>query len=125
MDSSLKGTEFDLKTGESRPKIFFRLDLVFDDTGQVVRPHDAKASGSLLRPNILGCERAMHDGEVAFDAFHMQLLSSHVKNRKLRFVLTCTSPDLAKYEHMHASSMPFWSLSRLKKDISPASAAGE
>ena len=90
----------------------FRLGLSFDDTGEDVGLDDVCGYRltSISDPAVLGAEHSpSSDGLVVVGPFRLKVLSSHVSNRKMRFVLTCTSHPMRP-----VSTDPFVAVARLR-----------
>lgn len=97
-------------TSERPPR--FRLGLSFDDTGEDVGLNDVFGHRltSISDPAVLGAEHSpSSDGLVVVGPFRLKVLSSHVSNRKMRFVLTCTSHPMRP-----VSTDPFVAVARLR-----------
>ena len=120
LDMKTMGTEHNLKPRVAYPRIEFNLSLVYADTGKKVTLQNLGKScshlSSLVMPNVIGSTHMMSDGYVSISSFKMQVLSSMAGNRKFKFRLECIDPDLKQFEHIHAETVAFYSVARIRED---------
>ena len=120
LDMKTMGTEHNLKPRVAYPRIEFELSLIYADTGEKVTLQNLGKScshlSSLVRPNVIGSTHMMSEGYVSISPFKMQVLSSMAGNRKFKFRLECIDPDLKQFEHIHAETVAFYSVARIRED---------
>jgi len=112
--------ERDLKPGTVSPQVQFRL-LLLTESGKEVCFEDleesAKRIKTLTEPNIIGACEKMQNGTVTFNIHELKVYSSHTKlpkSQKFKFKIECVDPQLKLYEHMHAETITFYSVSRIR-----------
>jgi hypothetical protein len=112
--------ENDICPGIAHPMVFYKLMLVYADDDEEVTMENLDGSAGhidgISTPNILGAaQERMKGGSVTFK-FHLNAFASHTKplHRTFRFKLVCTHDRLKTYNSMHASTVDFYSVSRIR-----------
>lgn len=111
--------ERNLRPGVYAPRVEFKILLVYaDEPNKQVRLQDLNEMASHLKclssPNIIGQPISLQGGVVTFCISKLHVTSKMAGNRKFMFRLVCVDPDLQEIEEMHASSIPFYCVSRFR-----------